>query len=68
MNTAGSPTVLLFHLEGIASKLKATGAILRQQPCKLKHCPSVCYVHLLTKVQGKETRALPTNLAKASDN
>ena len=45
--------------ECIASELKSSGTILRQQPCKLNPCPSVCYLHALTKEQGKETRALP---------
>ena len=43
----------------VPSQLQATGTILRQQPCKLNPCPSVCYLHVLTKEQGKETRALP---------
>ena len=37
-------------------------------PCKLNPCPSVCYLHVLTKAQGKGTWALPKNLAKAFDN
>ena len=36
------------------------------EPCKLNPCPSVCYLHVLTKAQGKGTWALPKkNLAKA---
>ena len=67
METVGCPTVLVFYLERVPSKLKATGVILRQQPCKLNPCPSGCYV-LLTKEQGKETRALSKNLTKAFDD
>ena len=37
-------------------------------PCKLDPCPSVCYLHVLTKAKGKGTWALPINLAKAFDN
>ena len=38
------------------------------EPCKLNPCPSVCYLHVLTKAQGKGTWALPKkNLAKALD-
>ena len=56
------------NLESIPSKLEATSAVLRQQPCKLNPCPIVCYVLVLTKGQGKETWALPKNLATALDN
>ena len=31
-------------------------------------CPSVCYLHVLTKAQDKGTWAFPKNLAKAFDN
>ena len=58
-NCWGRPTVLVFHLEGIAGQLQCASAILRQQPCKLNPCPTVCYVHVLTKEQGKGTCALP---------
>jgi len=55
--------------ECIASELKSTGSVLRQQPCKLDPCPTACYVLVLPKEQGKETRALPKkNLAKALDD
>ena len=37
-------------------------------PCKLNPCPSVCYLHVLTKEQGKGTWAFPKKLAKALDN
>ena len=37
-------------------------------PCKLNPCPSVCYLHVLTKAQGKGTWAFPKKLAKALDN
>ena len=37
-------------------------------PWKLNPCPSVCYLHALTKAQGKWTWSLPKNLAKALDN
>ena len=37
-------------------------------PCQLDPCPSVCYLHVLPKVQGKEAWALPINLAKALDD
>ena len=33
-------------------------------PCKLDPCPSVCYLHVLTKAQGKETWALPEILPR----
>ena len=33
-------------------------------PCKLDPCPSVCYLHVLTKGQGKETWALPEILPR----
>ena len=33
-------------------------------PCKLNPCPNVCYSHVLTKVQGKETWALPEILPR----
>ena len=36
-------------------------------PCKLNPCPSVCYLHVLTKEQGKGTWALPKKNAKAFD-
>ena len=52
----------------VPSQLQATGTILRQQPSQLNPCPSVCYVLVLTKEQGKETRALSKNLAKAFDD
>ena len=32
------------------------------------HCPNVCYLHVLTKGQGKEAWALPKKLAKAVDD
>ena len=54
--------------ERIAGQLQATSAILRQEPYKLNSCPSVCYVLVLTKEQGKETRALSKNLTKAFDD
>ena len=38
------------------------------EPCKLNPCPSVCYLHVLTKAQGKGTWAFPKKLAKALDN
>ena len=50
--------------ESIPSELKSTGAILRRQPCKLNPCPSVCYLYVLTKTQGKGTCALPKNLRR----
>ena len=37
-------------------------------PCKLNPCPIVCYLHVLTKAQGKEAWALPKKLAKAVDD
>ena len=68
-NCWGQPTVLVFHLEGIAGQLQCASAILRQQPCKLNPCPIVCYVLVLTKEQGKGKWALPKkNLAKALDD
>ena len=33
-------------------------------PCKLDPCPSVCYLHVLTKEQGKGKLALPKNLPR----
>ena len=42
----------------VPSQLQATGTILRQEPSKLNPCPTVCYVLVLTKVQGKGTLAL----------
>ena len=33
-------------------------------PCQLNPCPNVCYSHVLTKVQGKETWALPEILPR----
>ena len=51
------------NLESIPSKLKATGVILRQNPC-----PTVWYVLVLAKVQGKEAWALPKKLAKAFED
>ena len=36
--------------EGIASQLQSA-TILRQQPCKLNPCPSVCYLYVLSKGQ-----------------
>ena len=33
-------------------------------PCKLNPCPSVCYLHVLTKEQGKGKLALPKNLPR----
>ena len=33
-------------------------------PCKLNPCPSVCYLHVLTKAQGKGTWALPEILPR----
>ena len=56
------------NLSGFPSEFKATSAILRRQPCKLNPCPTVCYVLVLTKGQGKETWALPKNLTKALDD
>ena len=52
------------NLESIPSKLEATSAVLRQQPCKLNPCPIVRYVLALTKAQGKGTLALPEILPK----
>ena len=38
-------------------------------PCQLDPCPSVCYLHVLTKEQGKGKWALPKkNIAKALDD
>ena len=34
------------------------------EPSKLDPCPSVCYLHVLTKAQGKGTCALPKNLRR----
>ena len=33
-------------------------------PCKLDPCPTVCYLHVLTKEQGKGTWALPEILPR----
>ena len=33
-------------------------------PCKLDPCPSVCYLHVLTKAKGKGTWALPEILPR----
>ena len=38
------------------------------EPCNLNPCPSVCYLHVLTKAQGNEAWALPKKLAKAFDD
>ena len=56
------PFVLLLDLKRVPSKLKATGVILRQQPSKLNPCPSLCYLHVLTKAQGKGKWALPKKM------
>ena len=48
----------------VPSQLQATGTILRQEPSKLNPCPTVWYVFVLTKVQGKGTLALPKNLPR----
>ena len=60
---------------GAASIWKAFPANLKppapscvNEPCKLNPCPSVCYLHVLTKAQGKGTWAFPKKLAKALDN
>ena len=67
-NCWGQPTVLVFHLEGIAGQLQCASAILRQQPCKLNPCPIVWYVLVLTKGQGKGKWALPKNIAMAVED
>ena len=48
----------------VPSQLQATGTILRQEPSKLNPCPSLCYVLVLTKEQGKGKWALPKNLPR----
>ena len=69
METVGCPTVLVFYLERVPSKLETTSSVLRQQPSKLNPCRNVCYLYVLTKEQGKETWALPIKkLAKAFDD
>jgi len=47
------------YFEGVANQLQATATILRQEPSKLNPCPTVWYVLVLTKVQGKGTLAVP---------
>lgn len=34
------------------------GQLLRERPCQLNPCPTMCYLHVLTKGQGKGTWAL----------
>ena len=51
-------------LEGVANQLQSASAILRQQPFKLNPCPTVCYVLVLPKEQGKGKWALPKNLRR----
>ena len=49
--------------ECIPSKLETTSSVLRQQPSKLNPCRNVCYLYVLTKEQGKETRALQEKIS-----
>ena len=51
----------------MANQLQSA-AVLRQQPCKLNPCPTLCYVHVLTTGQGKETWALSKKNLRALDD
>ena len=62
------PLSLSFTRNAFPANSKPRMSSCVSEPCKLNPCPSVCYLHVLPKVQGKEAWALPINLAKAFDN
>ena len=51
-------------LNAFPANLKPPAPSCVNEPSKLDPCPSVCYLHVLTKAQGKGTCALPKNLRR----
>ena len=62
------PLSLSFTWNAFPANSKPRMSSCVSEPCQLNPCPSVCYLHVLTKAQGKGTWAFPKKLAKALDN
>ena len=58
------PLSLSFTWNAFPSNSKPRMSSCVSEPCKLNPCPTVCYLHVLTKGQGKETWALPEILPR----
>ena len=64
------PLSLSFTWNAFPANSKPRMSSCVSEPCKLNPCPTVCYLHVLTKGQGKEAwaSALPKKRAKAVDD
>ena len=62
------PLSLSFTWNAFPANSKPRMSSCVSEPCKLNPCPTVCYVLVLTKGQGKEAWALPKKRAKAVDD
>ena len=58
------PLSLSFTWNAFPANSKPPVSSCVSEPCKLNPCPSVCYLHVLTKAQGEETWALPEILPR----
>ena len=58
------PLSLSFTWNAFPANSKPRVSSCVSEPCKLNPCPSVCYLHVLTKEQGKGKWALPKNLPR----
>ena len=62
------PLSLSFTWNAFPANSKPRVSSCVSEPCKLNPCPTVWYVLVLTKAQGKEAWALPKKLTKAFED
>ena len=58
------PLSLSFTWNAFPANSKPRMSSCVSEPCKLNPCPTVCYLHVLTKAKGKGTWALPEILPR----